>query len=260
MPLSVSRVLDFLPFPWLIFHSGVHFSLGCLCCVFSKVCLAHAHGSSGSLPSVPSQMSLPRSSTVADGLCSPRSACSLTAQPSVSLSHVLAAAAAFLFCLPLFFFSPRTLFITLCFWPPFLAFSFLHVLSASLGPLSVFCPALCASVSLCSLWCSISLFLSAFSRLFSALSLCSPLGCSASAWACVFSSRFPALLSPCIFFVPVCMFVCVTKGLPKPFSTGAEHQLSKWASQSCPLYQAVLWDDPRLTEGPRVLTKVKPKT
>lgn len=132
-----------------------------------------------------------------------------------------------------------------------LDFSLLYVLSASLGPFSF--PALCVSLFfvLCSLCLSISPSLF-FSCSF-AFSIHPPLGISASPWVCVSYNLLSVHMFVCVcmcVYIHVCMFV--TKGLRNPFPIGAECLLSKEALRSCSLCQAVLCDNLKPVEGPRI--------
>ena len=161
---------------------------------------------------------------VTDSPCSARSSSSFTVlceplELCVPFAH-------FLLCLPLFFFSLWTLspvplvgltFHLFWYWLPFCCFYSLsciflfstYSLCLSWAIFSFFPHALCAPVSLCSLWVSISAFISVLLVL---LSFC----LSIHFWVFLESVSpplwFHAILSPGIFFhacLCVCSFVCL---------------------------------------------------
>lgn len=191
----------------------VCFFLECLWSLFSKVCLYYLYGSLVSFFSVSHFLFCSWVWSV-PCLCSPR--------PGSSFPLCLCVTSGcFVSCLPLFFSLcelivchslPLFVWHFTFFWfycsYSILAFSFPHVLSASLGPFTLFFHALCASVSLCFLWFSISPVLSILIS-----SLLSPfywlLRLSASSWVCVSPSLMSCtLLSLHIFCASVCLLMC----------------------------------------------------
>lgn len=206
----------------------VCFFLECLWSSFSKVCLSHLSGSLVSFFSVSHFLFCSWEWSV-PCLCSPRpgssfplflcvtSGCFVLISCPAYLSFFLFVNWLFVILFPSSFdilpFSDST--VSTLSW-----LSLPHVLSASLGPFTLFFHALCASVSLCFLWFFhftsplYSRFFSAFPLLLTFgsfsffMSLCLPL------LDVLYSSLLAYFLCMCVF-AHVCMFV--TKGLLSPF-------------------------------------------